>query len=92
MSSCATSQTTALHKSFLSSNLSSAANCPAIPPVLRNIEEIAGETIGWRGCPAIDGSARACATLAKTRIRRMARDFPAFLERFIYNDQCVMLD
>jgi hypothetical protein len=27
-----------------------------------------------------------------TRIRRMARDFPAFLERFIYNDQCVMLD
>ena len=26
------------------------------------------------------------------RIRRMARDFPAFLERFIYNDQCVMLD
>jgi hypothetical protein len=27
-----------------------------------------------------------------TRIHRMARDFPAVLERFIYNDQCVMLD
>jgi hypothetical protein len=25
-------------------------------------------------------------------IRRMARDFPAFLERFNYNDQYVMLD
>jgi hypothetical protein len=26
--------------------------------------------------------------LSLARIRRMARDFPAFLERFIYNDQC----
>jgi hypothetical protein len=31
-------------------------------------------------------------TFLYARIRRMARDFPAFLERFIYNDQCVMLD